>query len=245
MAKTILITGGTGKVGKQLVYHFEKQGFNVVFISRDDNKIKEIEKNSKNIIGLKLDLLGKNFISDLLKALQERNIKIDYLINNARCLDYLTVEKDGSIKRENWVNEYLLDVVIPYELSMNLEKNMPLKKIVNIASIYGVVTFNPNLYEGDFNPLMQYSCAKAALIHLTKELAVKFADKNIQVNSIAFGGIEGRVDDSFKERYSKLCPEKRMMKEEDVIGSVDFLISDNSTYMNGQNIVVDGGWSVW
>lgn len=245
MAKSILITGGTGKVGKQLVYHFEKLGFNVVFISRDDNKIKEIEKVSKNITGLKLDLLDEKFIPNLLTTLQEKNIKIDYLINNARCLDFLSVEKDGTIKRENWVNEYLLDVVIPYELSINLEKNMPLKKIVNIASIYGVVTFNPNLYEGDFNPIMQYSCAKAALIHLTKELAVKFADKNIKVNSIAFGGIEGRVDDSFKERYSKLCPEKRMMKEEDVIGSVDFLISENSTYMNGQNMVVDGGWSIW
>lgn len=245
MTKTILITGGTGKVGKQLVYHFEKKGFNVVFISRDDNKIKEIVKNSKNITGLKLDLLEKDFISDLLKVLKEKNIKVDYLVNNARCLDFLKVEDDGSIKRDNWTNEYLLDVVLPYELATNLEKNMPLKKIINIASIYGVATFNPNLYEGEFNPMLQYSCAKAALIHLTKELAVKFADKNIQVNSVSFGGIEGRVDDSFKERYAKLCPLKRMMKEEDVIGSVDFLISDNSEYITGQNIIVDGGWSVW
>lgn len=245
MTKTILITGGTGKVGKQLVYHFEKNGFNVVFISRDNNKIKEIVKDSKNITGLKFDLLDKNFIPDLLNTLKEKNIKIDYLINNARCLDYLEVEEDGSIKRENWLNEYLLDVVVPYELSINLEKNMPLSKIINIASIYGIVTFNPNLYEGEFNPLLQYSCAKAALIHLTKELAVKFSDKNIQVNSISFGGIEGRVNDSFQERYAKLCPLKRMMKEEDVIGSVDFLVSENSEYITGQNIIVDGGWSVW
>lgn len=245
MSETILITGGTGKVGKQLVYHFSKKGFNVVFISRDENKINEITKGAKNISGLKFDLLDEKFIPDLLKTLKEKNIKVNYLINNARCLDYLNVEEDGSIKKENWVNEYLLDVVIPYELSINLEKNMPLKKIVNIASIYGVVTFNPNLYQGKFNPSLQYSCAKAALIHLTKELAVKFSDKNIHVNSISFGGIEGRVDTSFKERYAKLCPLKRMMKEEDVIGSVDFLISDNSAYMTGENMVIDGGWSIW
>lgn len=245
MAKTILITGGSGKVGKQLVNHFSDKGFKVIFTSRSEDNIKEVVNDRKNVVGLKIDLLGDNFISELINILKEKNIEINYLVNNARCLDFLKVETDGTIKKENWLNEYLIDVVIPYELAINLEKNMPLKKIVNIASMYGVITFNPNLYDKFYNPPFQYSCAKAALIHLTKELAIKFADKNVQVNSISFGGIEGRVDEEFKEKYSKLCPQKRMMKEEEVIGTVDFLISDSSVYITGQNMLVDGGWSVW
>jgi len=245
MTKTILITGGSGKVGKQLVNHFSNMGFKVVFTSRNEDNIKEVVNNRENIFGIEIDLLEDDFISKLMKTLKEQNLQIDYLINNARCLDFLKVEDDFTIKRENWVNEYLIDVIVPYELSINLAKNMSLKKIINIASIYGVVTFNPNLYTNGYNPSLQYSCAKASLIHLTKELAVFFADKNIQVNSISFGGIEGRVDEEFKQRYAQLCPSKRMMKEEETIGAVDFLISEKSAYITGQNIVVDGGWSIW
>lgn len=243
MTKTILITGGTGKVGKQLVNYFSENGFNIVFTSRNDERIEKLSK--KNAVGIKIDFSEENSVSELIKKLQEKNIKVNYLVNNARDLDCLKVEIDGSITNENWIKEYTIDVVIPYELSINLEKIMPLEKIINISSIYGLTAFNPHLYEGEFKPLLHYGCAKAALIQLTKSLAVVFADKNIQVNSISFGGIEGRVDESFKERYAKLCPLKRMLKEEEVIGSVEFLISDKSAYMTGQNIVIDGGWSIW
>ncbi len=245
MAKTVLITGGSGKVGKQLVNHFSDNGFKVVFTSRTEENIEKVKNGRDNVIGIKLDLLDNDSVAGILSSLEKNNIEVNYLINNARCLDFLKTEKDGFIKRENWLNEYLIDVVIPYELSIKLAEKMPLKKIINIASIYGVVTFNPNLSGSDYKPTMQYSCAKAALIHLTKELAVKLADKNIQVNSISFGGIEGRVDEEFKEKYAKLCPQKRMMAEEEVIGSVDFLVSEKSIYITGQNIIIDGGWCVW
>lgn len=243
MIKTILITGGTGKVGKQLVNYFSDNGYNIVFTSRSDENIEKLSK--KNVVGIKTDFLEQNCVSKLIKKLQEKNIEVNYLINNARDLDCLKVEKDGSITSENWIKEYTIDVVIPYELSISLEKIMPLEKIINISSIYGITAFNPHLYEGEFKPLLHYGCAKAALIHLTKSLAVMFADKNVQVNSISFGGVEGRADESFNKRYANLCPLKRMMKEGEVVGSVDFLISDKSAYMTGQNIVIDGGWSVW
>jgi NAD(P)-dependent dehydrogenase (short-subunit alcohol dehydrogenase family) len=149
------------------------------------------------------------------------------------------------IKKENWLNEYNLDVAVSYELSMILAKKMPLEKIINISSIYGVSAFNPYLYDGEFRPPLQYACAKAALIQLTKCMAVMFANKDIQVNCVSFGGIEGRVDKEFAIRYARLCPQGRMMKENEVVGVVDFLISSNSAYITGQNIVVDGGWTLW
>ena len=106
-------------------------------------------------------------------------------------------------------------------------------------------SFNPHLYEGEFRPPLQYACAKAALIHLTKCLAVQFAPQGIAVNCVTYGGVEGRVDDAFKKRYAALCPMERMMKDGETAGAVDFLLSDKAAYITGQNIVADGGWGIW
>ena len=244
MSDTILITGGTGKIGKQLVNHFYKKGFVVVFTSRSDEHIADLINNRKNMYGIKVDLEKEDAGDVILDYLKKNNIDVNYLVNTARNLDFLKVEDDGSITTNNWLKEYNIDVVIPYKLSFMLSKECNLKKIVNISSMYGMSAFNPHLYEGKFNPLLQYACAKAALIHLTKCMAVMFADK-IAVNCVTYGGVEGRVDDEFKKRYANLCPQKRMMREEETIGAVDFLVSDNSTYITGQNIVADGGWSIW
>ena len=135
----------------------------------------------------------------------------------------------------SWV-EYLLDVVAPYELTMALvqQENSRLQKVVNIGSQYGTVAANPNLYT---EPLKQsplhYGIAKAALAHLTKELAVRLANREIQVNCIAFGGVEGRVDEAFKERYAKLCPIGRMLRDDEVVGPVDMLLSDKCSGITG------------
>lgn len=87
--------------------------------------------------------------------------------------------------------------------------------------------------------------AKAALIHLTKDLAVRFRDRGIFVNAVSYGGVEGRVDDAFKRRFEPLTPLRRMMKPEETIPAVEFLVEEESEYMTGQNIVVDGGRTVW
>ena len=243
MSKTILITGGTGKVGQQLLNYFSKKGMTVVFTSRSEEKIKAL--SSEKIIGIKVDFQDNDAVDIIIKTLRKQGLKINYLINNARDLDALKVENDGKILQENWHKEYQIDVVIPYNLTIELAKLESLEKVVNISSMYGVSAFNPNLYEGEFKPTLQYACAKAALIQLTKCLAVLFKDKNISVNCISYGGIDGRVDESFRNRYAKLCPQGRMMKEEETIGAVEFLLSENSTYINGQNLIVDGGWTIW
>ena len=90
-----------------------------------------------------------------------------------------------------------------------------------------------------------YGVSKAAEIHLTKELAARLSDKKIRVNSISFGGFEGRVSKSFKKRYSKMCPLGRMLKPEEVFKPIWFLCSDQSSGATGHNLVIDGGWTIW
>jgi NAD(P)-dependent dehydrogenase (short-subunit alcohol dehydrogenase family) len=241
--ETILITGGTGKIGSQLVDHFaQKNDFLVLFTSTSTKKIEDIVNGRKNVIGVCSDFHDKDYLEKLIEWLG--NYQVNHLINNARSLKFLG-GNEKMINRDFWLGEYFIDVVVPYELSIRISELGNLKRIINVSSMYGVVPFNPKLYETDNQSPFQYSCAKAALIHLTKELSVLLADKGIQVNAISFGGVEGRVDDAFQKRYAALCPMRRMLHDNEVVGAVDFLISDASVYITGHNLVVDGGWSVW
>ena len=222
-----------------------------VRIHRKKNKIAYIQKNyhhRKNLIGYKVDFKKENFANNLISTILSDNGPINYLVNNARNIKLLAVDKNGLTSRKNFLEEFLIDVVAPYELSVCLAKMQPkeLKSIVNIGSQYGKVAINHNLY-GCFSEAspINYGVAKAALSHLTKELAVRFAKKNIRVNCAAFGGVEGRVDKNFEERYAKLCPSGRMLKEEEIVGGIEFLLTDQSSGMTGQTILIDGGWTIW
>jgi len=245
MKDAVLITGGTGKIGSRLVEHFHSQGRNVVFTSRSDENIAKIVSGRERLVGIKVDFRDDAAVDVIVAALSSQGIEVSALVNNARDLGALGVDEDGTVPGANWLAEYRIDVVLPYQLAIALAKRGGLKKIVNVSSMYGMNSFNPHLYEGPFRPPLQYACAKAALIHLTKCLAVQFAPQEIAVNCVTYGGVEGRVDDGFRKRYATLCPMGRMMKDDETVGSVDFLLSDKAVYVTGQNIVVDGGWGIW
>ena len=245
MKDAILITGGTGKIGSRLVEHFHSLGRTVVFTSRSDENIAKTVAGRERLHGIKVDFTHESAADEVGAALDQLGLDVSALVNNARDLAALGVEDDGTVPGANWLAEYRIDVVLPYQLTLVLAKKGTLRKVVNVSSMYGMNAFNPHLYEGPFRPPLQYACAKAALIHLTKCLAVQFAPQKIAVNCVTYGGVEGRVDDGFKKRYAALCPMERMMKDDETVGSVDFLLSEKSAYITGQNIVVDGGWSVW
>lgn len=251
--ESILITGGTGKLGKRFVHHFAGAGWHVFFTSTSEDRARQLEAEvagvTPNVTGLCCDLTDSNSIDQLLSRLESNNIRINHLVNNARSLGAASQNEDGTTNRTNFMDEYLIDVVAPYELSIGLWKQQPdaLRTITNISSQYGIVASNRALY-GD-NPTklspIQYNVAKAALNHLTRELAVRFAPEDVRVNAVAYGGVEGRVDTGFMERYAKLAPNGRMLSEEEVPGPLAFLLSEQSSSMTGQVIQADGGWTIW
>ena len=245
MKEAVLITGGTGKIGSRLVEHFHAQGRTVVFTSRSDENIAKTVAGREGIFGIKVDFRDGQAVETICSAFDRLGVGVAALVNNARDLAALGVGEDGTVPADNWIAEYRIDVVLPYQLTLALAKRGGLRKVVNVSSMYGMNSFNPHLYEGPFRPPLQYACAKAALIHLTKCLAVQFAPEKIAVNCVTYGGVEGRVDEGFKKRYATLCPMERMMKDDETVGSVDFLLSEKAAYITGQNIVVDGGWGIW
>ena len=247
----VLITGGTGKLGKCFTKHLLKHGYKVLVTTTDNKKAEDFRDqldNKNQFDFIKIDLSAPEAIDELLEEIETKNIKVNHLVNNARSLKSLKVNENGFSDREDMMMEYVMHVAVPYELSIKLylaQKEF-LKTIINIGSQYGNVAVNPELYKNDLsNSPIQYSLAKSALHHLTKELAVRLSHSKIRVNCIAFGGVDGRVDNEFKNRYSKLTPLGRMLKEDEVVGPLEFLLSDSSSSITGEIISADGGWTIW
>ena len=251
MSQTILITGGTGKFGRKFVEHFVRKQWQVLFTSTSDARAQDFMADlgqPDNAAAIITDLTVPTSATDLIQSIKDRGYAVNHLVNNARSLSSLETDSLGQTSRENFLSEYLMDVVVPYELSIGLFNAQPdqLRTITNIGSQYGVVAANPHLYDNypKQSPI-HYGVAKAALGHLTKELAVRMAGEGIRVNCIAFGGVEGRVDEAFKARYAELTPSRRMLSESEIVGPLDFLVQDSSSSVTGQTLVADGGWSIW
>ena len=247
---TIFITGGTGKIGSRLVKHLLERGDTVVSTTRGGESVRSIAPDSfgKTLFSVEVDLESDGAEKSISKQLENQGLYPDVLIHNARNVANLKVGEDGITQKPAFAAEYLLAVAIPYLISMELinASGSKVSNIIHIASMYGVVPPNPTLYEDPAKQSpIQYGTAKAGMIHLNKELAVRLAPQGIRVNAVSYGGVEGRVSDTFLARYNTLLPMGRMLREEEVAGPVAFLASDASSGMTGHNLIYDGGWSVW
>ncbi len=251
MTDTILITGGTGKFGRKFVAHFAEKGWTVIFTSTCQERAEEFIAEQgfhSNVMAYESDLAGEKAAAQLVERIQRSGLTVNHLVNNARSLESLKTNMLGQTEREEFQGEYLMDVVVPYELSIALFNAQPdqLETVTNIGSQYGAVAANPSLYDNyPAQAPIQYGVSKAALSHLTKELAVRFASKNVRVNCISYGGVEGRVDDTFLKRYAELTPSRRMLKESELVGPLELLISSNCSAVTGHTLSADGGWTLW
>ena len=144
---------------------------------------------------------------------------------------------------EKFSNYFNVNVLALFSVCREFARNSKNGTIINFSSTYGVVSPNPNLYENSTKDIA-YGVTKAAVINLTKYLAVHLAPK-IRVNTIVPGGIKFKQDKKFVNRYSKLTPMKRMMEKNELNELINYLSSKNSSYVTGSTIVCDGGYTIW
>ena len=236
--KNILITGSEGQLGKYFVAKLIEQGHNVIGY--------DIQPYSENdsIVYKQVDITSGGEVKAAIESLDG---ELDVLINNAGTAVFSPLE----IRTEDEI-DLVMDVnikgtiLLTQQVFTNFFKPRKSGSIINIGSIYGVVSGDMNIYkEGDRRTSEIYGASKAAVIHLTKYFATYMAPYNVCVNCISPGGVFNHQSESFIEAYVNKVPMKRMGREQDLFVTLDFLISDSSSYLTGQNIIVDGGLTAW
>lgn len=239
--KVALITGATRGIGRQIAITLANSGFDIVVNYRKENDDledtkKEIEETGRKCLAVQGDVSNYGECEKFVKEAIEEYGKIDVLVNNAG------ITKDNLLmrmKKEDFQDVLNVNLVGTFNVTKNVIAYMMKARsgrIINISSVVGIAG-----NAGQTN----YSASKAGIIGFTKSLAKEVASRNILVNAVAPGFIETNMTnvlkDEIKENIAKSIPLKRMGKAEDVANVVKFLASEESSYITGQVINVDGG----
>ena len=243
--KIVVVTGSRGQLGYSMAF-ICKNGCKVIGLD------KSIELNKiNNVDYYELDIREAEDVSNVFKNIFKKYNQIDILINNAGVSVFEPFEERNEEKFE-WVMNVNLKgtfnciqkYVANYD-SINQKQGC----IINVASMYGLISPDYRIYsENDRKNSEVYGATKAGVIQMTKYFAVHLADRNIRSNSISPGGVYNPVNPQRKEfikNYEYRCPMKRMARSEEIANVAFFLATELSSYVNGQNITVEGGMSAW
>lgn len=248
--KVAIVTGGSGhKFGSQICSALAEAGAQVVITSRNGEKARakaeEYKAKGLNVHGSELQLETEETIVEFIRKTHEQFGRIDVLVNNA-CANHL--EKYETVKLQDWNRVLHANVTAPMLLARNVAPHMLEQgkgSIINISSIYGVVPPDLGIYgNSGLNSPLIYGATKAALQQMTKYWAVNWAPK-IRVNTITPGGLYNNQDAEFVKNYNRKTPMQRMAGPDDLKGAALYLATDASSWVTGQNLIVDGGWTVW
>jgi NAD(P)-dependent dehydrogenase (short-subunit alcohol dehydrogenase family) len=251
-----LITGAAGGLGRIISHSLAELGADVILVDRLGSELVELANEIQGTCNVKVqthccDLESQCEREKLISELKLQS-KLDVLINNAAFVGVSELKgwsvpfSDQSI--ETWRRALEVNLIAAFHLCQGLAKLLQASdggSIINIGSIYGECGPDWNLYtDTSMSNPAAYGASKAGLMQLTRWLATTMAPK-VRVNAISPGGIARGQPEVFIKRYEARTPLGRMASEEDFKGAVTFLATDLSSYVTGQNLLVDGGWTVW
>ncbi len=260
--KVIALIGSTGILGSEYVKYLSSKGANLIIGDIDLDKCIEYAADMRkeyktNPLPLHIDLYEEESIKKFFEDALKYYGKIDSLINNSQ------VKPDGFYNSfENYTKNTLMRVLEGNTVGMVLSCKEACKiflkqgygNIVNVASIYGITAADQRLYDGveniynpneKFSSPVSYAVSKAAVVNLTRYLASYYREKNIRINCLTPGGVFDNHDKKFNDNYSKRTLLGRMATKDEYNGTILYLVSESSSYMTGNNIVVDGGWTAF
>ncbi|MES2375506.1 MAG: SDR family oxidoreductase [Bacteroidota bacterium] len=244
----ILVSGGAGNYGKCIAEGLAEAGATVIIASRDLKKLEEVAANFRtqglDVHALQVDQGNHQSVLELSKNIMAKFGKLDGFVNNsvARTMKNFEapIEDFAASMQVNATG--MMDIL--RELGTLISKNEDGGAIINISSMMGMFGPDYSNYDGtDMSKSLppDYFFHNAGLINLTKFLAQQYAGKNIRVNCISPGGLFNNQPERFLENYTKKVPLKRMANNDDIKGLVVLLASKAGEYINGENILMDGG----
>lgn len=268
-SRTALITGAAGLLGQEHAAALLEAGANVILtdISKDQLALAENRLlksyQSELITSMIMDVSSSENVNNVSEKLSNQNIRVDILINNA-AIDPKVDKKKGlkensrieNLSLDQWNLELAVGLTGAFICSQVFGSKMASDKkggvILNISSDLSVFSPDQRIYfnkglSNEMQPVkpVTYSVIKTGLIGLTRYLATYWSKDNVRCNALSPGGVFNNQDEIFVEKLTNLIPLNRMAAVDEYRSAVQFLCSDASSYMNGQNMVIDGGRSVW
>jgi NAD(P)-dependent dehydrogenase (short-subunit alcohol dehydrogenase family) len=248
--KTVIVTGGAGRIGSALAADLVKQGDKVLLGDINKSKLLKIKKklNSKNIEIFQGDLTTKNNIDRFIKF----GVKKFKNIHAAVHCSYPTSKKWGArledleeIHLKNDLQNQLGGSIIFSQRIMKYFLKQKKGNLILISSIQGIQAPKFAHYKNlNMTSPIEYSAIKSGIISITKYLSKYYKNKNIRINCVSPGGIKDNQPKLFTKRYRQSCNSKGLLDGEDISKLILFLLSDKSKYITGQNLVIDDGWSL-
>lgn len=252
--KVVLVTGGAGLLGKEFVRAILENNGTAILgdinlsAANDFIQVLKREYPKANCEAQLLDITSKTSIQSVLKSIHERHGKLDALVNNAYPRNKNYGRHFFDVEYEDFCENMSLNLggyFLTSQQTAKLFKEQGFGNIINISSIYGVIPPRFEVYENtQMTTPVEYAAIKSSLIHLTKYMAKYFRGMNIRVNSLSPGGILNNQPASFLNAYKSFTSGKGMLDKADLKGTLIYLLSDMSRYVNGQNIIVDDAFSL-
>ena len=266
--KWALITGGAGLLGKEHAIALLEVGANIVLWDIDKENLIKVGNNltrdfsEKSIVTSVVDISKEAEVNNACKELESQGIIISILINNAAINPKYSSENNETVfsrvenlSLDDWNYQVSVGLTGAFICSKYFGAKMAASQegvILNISSDLSVIAPDQRLYKlsgvmDNSQPVkpITYSVIKSGLVGMTKYLATYWSANGVRVNALSPGGIYEDQNDDFVKKISDLIPLGRMAKSNEYRSAVQFLCSDASSYMTGQNIVIDGGRSVW
>jgi len=235
--KNIIVTGASGGIGNSIIKKLSDAGANILASGTRIEKLEELKKNFEGIKILKFDISQSDKIEEFIEnATNELGGSLDSIINNAGITqDNLAIR----MSLDEWQKVININLTSTFLMSKFAIKKMLKNKSGKIVNITSVVGHTGNLGQAN------YTASKAGIVAMSKSLAIEYAKKNININCISPGFIKtamtDKIDDKFKESIISKIPSARLGNPDDIANAVLFLSSDQSDYINGETLHVNGG----
>jgi len=261
--KVAVVTGGAGILGQHFCTGLAESGANVAIVDLQMEKAQELAQElvvryGVDAFGFGCDVADPKSVQRMTSSVLAEFGEINILHNNAAGksddLDaFFAPFEEYSLTQWRQIMAVNIDgmFLVAQAIGNRMVEQGKGGSIIQTASIYGVMAPDHRIYEGSFyldrqiNTPAVYTASKAAVIGLTKHLATYWAEKGIRVNTLTPGGTESGQNEEFKRRYSGRIPLERMAEAKEMVGALLYLASDASSYVTGQNIIVDGGLNAW
>jgi NAD(P)-dependent dehydrogenase (short-subunit alcohol dehydrogenase family) len=255
--RVALVTGACGYLGQTVCKTLAELGAKLIITDTSEctlNILKEdLEINKLTSVNVKqCDLECPKSREKLISYVLKESSRLDILVNAAAFVSEDSIEgwttNLENQTLETWRRAFEVNLTAIFDLSKSLAHKIAENNkgsIINIGSIYGSGAPDYSIYEGTSmgNPAA-YAASKGGVVQLSRWLSTTVAP-DVRVNTVSPGGIRRSQPESFIDKYEAKTPLGRMGTEEDFVGIIGYLASDLSSYVTGQNILVDGGWSVW